>query len=446
MFEDTYYEKVEKHKNGVELLKSISDELETFLNADNSMQSNIETSDISINIKLFLGNFKKTKNLAETLKTIKNILNVLKIYEDIPKKSNQKIKNVKKNLKIRPKYNILINKLHTMILNSSILSEISFIDNSLQLTGKKDPNPKCHIDILTHEEFRGQNPIILKLDYGRMIFSSKEDMLNCLLVYVEKLTPESLFFENIKNIKNTKKHHPWGSYIFKLGGEEIKFSLIIKFPHSQFEENPTHQNFSIIPSDSNKIAHYLLDGNLGNIDLRVGNRYMKNEDKIKYPHYSKYQFEVRKKIKQLISHSELNESFPYKIIYCIRTYPKICGKVNIVNKNSTQKKLVCQCQMELCTGGCCRIYHGETDCSYTFDQASEELVKTISDNCSCPNCTAPVIKFEGCNHITCKCNIEFCYVCKKEFEKDSYGRYKITEHYRDNDAGRSLGATCTQYN
>ena len=69
----------------------------------------------------------------------------------------------------------------------------------------------------------------------------------------------------------------------------------------------------------------------------------------------------------------------------------------------------------------------------------------MADKCSCPKCTAPVDKIEGCNHMTCFCKTQFCYTCKKEFEKNKYDRYMVDEHYKDNEVGRAHSATCRQF-
>jgi hypothetical protein len=35
----------------------------------------------------------------------------------------------------------------------------------------------------------------------------------------------------------------------------------------------------------------------------------------------------------------------------------------------------------------------------------------------CPRCRIPVFKFEGCNHITCRCGCHWCYLCTKGFDE-----------------------------
>ncbi|KAL2132302.1 hypothetical protein VTI74DRAFT_3965 [Chaetomium olivicolor] len=51
------------------------------------------------------------------------------------------------------------------------------------------------------------------------------------------------------------------------------------------------------------------------------------------------------------------------------------------------------------------------------DRASAEEVEKISK--PCPNCKKPIYKYTGCNHITCLCGHEWCYVCFAPFERDA---------------------------
>lgn len=90
--------------------------------------------------------------------------------------------------------------------------------------------------------------------------------------------------------------------------------------------------------------------------------------------------------------------------------------------------------MELCARGCGKEYHGYSKCNIPLNEQTEYELKRIGDQCSCPNCKAKIIKQEGCNHMTCICGTEFCYVCKKEYVTDQYGKYSITKHYQDNNA------------
>lgn len=53
------------------------------------------------------------------------------------------------------------------------------------------------------------------------------------------------------------------------------------------------------------------------------------------------------------------------------------------------------------------------------EKATEQMIKNTSKKC--PKCTKDVHKWSGCNHITCICGHEWCYVCFKEFERTPHG-------------------------
>jgi hypothetical protein len=225
------------------------------------------------------------------------------------------------------------------------------------------------------------------------------------------------------------KKNLWGCLTAKVGEDIINFKLNIKLPHSLEQENRNKiQEFSTISSDSTKILHYLCGGDTNGDHNTKEN--MSDNQILTYNTYYTYQCAVRRRISQLISTAHNVESFPYQIIDCVRISPTPCKTRHILRKRqSRQNKLFkCnQCNMDLCVGGCCRIYHGETDCTLNFDEASDEVLKKIAENCKCPKCNAPVEKLSGCNHMTCTCKTQFCYMCKAEFEKDKYNRYIIDE-------------------
>ena len=43
------------------------------------------------------------------------------------------------------------------------------------------------------------------------------------------------------------------------------------------------------------------------------------------------------------------------------------------------------------------------------------LYETKKNSVKCPGCFANVMKTSGCNHMTCKCGAEFCYLCLKPY-------------------------------
>lgn len=46
----------------------------------------------------------------------------------------------------------------------------------------------------------------------------------------------------------------------------------------------------------------------------------------------------------------------------------------------------------------------------------------------CPNCDVLIQRIDGCNHITCVCSIHWCFVCAKEFEKNTIYEHMTNTH------------------
>jgi hypothetical protein len=46
----------------------------------------------------------------------------------------------------------------------------------------------------------------------------------------------------------------------------------------------------------------------------------------------------------------------------------------------------------------------------------EETRRWFSENSKkCPECSHPIQKNEGCNHMTCRCGCHFCWLCLENF-------------------------------
>ena len=74
-----------------------------------------------------------------------------------------------------------------------------------------------------------------------------------------------------------------------------------------------------------------------------------------------------------------------------------------------------------------RLWALANDCAEQAmqDLISQKLVKV------CPKCSHGVTKSEGCNHITCKCGIHFCYLCNDILPtSDPYVHYRQTNRRR----------------
>lgn len=103
--------------------------------------------------------------------------------------------------------------------------------------------------------------------------------------------------------------------------------------------------------------------------------------------------------------------------------------------------------------GCCTQYcfdcRAESHLPATCAAMREwELIQTNSDfwvrrNAKpCPGCHAPIEKTQGCNHMTCTCRVEFCWLCLTKLrsysENHTCNRYDPTNDAENDSARRAL--------
>ena len=100
-----------------------------------------------------------------------------------------------------------------------------------------------------------------------------------------------------------------------------------------------------------------------------------------------------------------------------------CPKANctfffIMAKKSSLTHMICEvCKEEFCVKGCKKAHKGkrceEIDLTNLNNKSDEEFLKMTEKEKlrKCPTCNIWVEKNKGCNHITCKCKTQFCYVC-----------------------------------
>lgn len=80
------------------------------------------------------------------------------------------------------------------------------------------------------------------------------------------------------------------------------------------------------------------------------------------------------------------------------------------------KKYYClACKCEFHTGLSCQDYK-EVASLNEEDRKFMMLVKGAKFK-QCPNCKFWVEKNEGCDHMTCRCKYEFCYVCGGKYNR-----------------------------
>lgn len=87
-----------------------------------------------------------------------------------------------------------------------------------------------------------------------------------------------------------------------------------------------------------------------------------------------------------------------------------------------------KCNFAFCKR-CEASWHGESViCRGKNHIKSEEEIKDEkyieSITTYCPSCECPVLKSEGCNHITCRCGLHFCFLCGEYLSPDQpYAHY-----------------------
>ena len=194
-----------------------------------------------------------------------------------------------------------------------------------------------------------------------------------------------------------------------------------------------------IASDSNSIKNHL--GIAGKGERALPHPFNDRSIdllKVAYPLYHQYQVALQKAIIRCIDKEFSNPTFKWQSLPCCRLDP-VCSGVTFCRKPHPGEKMddirCIACNMELCPNGCGRAGHGGP-CDLTTDEASEQAIRNSS--LECPGCRSPVQKSSGCNHMTCRCGVEFCYHCGSEYQRDEHGHYMVTEHYQ---SGR-----CRQFN
>lgn len=87
--------------------------------------------------------------------------------------------------------------------------------------------------------------------------------------------------------------------------------------------------------------------------------------------------------------------------------------------NSATMKMICpNCSIDICSN-CYRRDHQTNKCEEIADFEMVNFGKAI-DVQNCPNCKANVEKINGCHHMTCVCNYEFCWLCNGKYNFNHY--------------------------
>ncbi|KAI1383078.1 uncharacterized protein F4822DRAFT_91881 [Hypoxylon trugodes] len=108
-----------------------------------------------------------------------------------------------------------------------------------------------------------------------------------------------------------------------------------------------------------------------------------------------------------------------------------------------------ECKRSLCVrhnilwhkGETCEEYERRRQRNQKNNEASEKCIQEIAK--PCPGCKRNIFKYTGCDHVTCTCGHEWCWLCFGEYYRDQREflqcRHKMECEYRRNPPGYEGG-------
>lgn len=135
------------------------------------------------------------------------------------------------------------------------------------------------------------------------------------------------------------------------------------------------------------------------IDLQIINNVLSDKNL-----YDKYE----KSIIQKELEKENRKDSTEKMIRCPNS---TCQYFCFIDTKITSFAKCPLCDLEFCVNGCKKVHKGNTCAQMKKQEEKENDGAMKIDFKQCPNCNIPIQKSKGCNHITCTCGTQFCYVC-----------------------------------
>ena len=348
-------------------------------------------------------------------------------------------------------YNANLNKLHQCLNPDSELNCLMFINGQFKLESPREPKIRAQVDISTLETPQ-DGSVCLKLNHGPescgITFSETYDeQIVRWTALLENARPEDL----VIHPRSTHMEFHFGSkFAFSWGMSQQGLEIGIKIPVTRADPLTGKISGESSFAYTNEPRFYQIFFNGSFPGKRILNKLSSEHlllpfERCTYEKFLTFQLAIRKKTRELIALAESKpelQASKYVFIECPRIQPR-CDCISVIERqtSSTNPHVCGRCRMEICPHGCGRIHHGVSPCSASLDEASALLISQTSVRC--PSCSHGVNKRDGCNHITCRCRAEFCYLCGMEFQRDEYGHYNVDAHYRDN--GINPTARCRQF-
>ncbi|KAK1706636.1 hypothetical protein BDP67DRAFT_528693 [Colletotrichum lupini] len=104
------------------------------------------------------------------------------------------------------------------------------------------------------------------------------------------------------------------------------------------------------------------------------------------------------------------------------------------NKGAIQRCIGC---LEILCTSCHMPHDDNVTCDKAEDHVNAELFKGLNIKL-CPKCKTPVDRYEGCNHLECKCGAHVCWQCMAVFDNSGDCYKHMTDAHNSIYAGQAL--------
>ena len=130
---------------------------------------------------------------------------------------------------------------------------------------------------------------------------------------------------------------------------------------------------------------------------------------------------------------------------CPNMYCQLVATRSLKEDSGSAASCCCpSCNQEFCFG-CGEVPHEPATCEVMAEWSSIQHKSDFyvrKNSRPCPGCHAPIEKTQGCNHMTCPCDVQFCWLCltvlSRHSESHTCNRYSPIAHSADNDERRAL--------
>jgi hypothetical protein len=260
-------------------------------------------------------------------------------------------------------------------------------------------------------------------------FSNSEELLQFLIFCIDKTTLKQLIVVECPS-DSTSAYLTCGSINYTPAESDTTtiFMLDLILPHDDTTVT--------LRSDSTKLLHwltrtYMTPTQMSNY-LQLRHRVL--DETVGF--YPAFQRALEKRIGTFIGIRFKQGGINLSVIPCYR--PE-CGVPTILEKSLVKYVIQCRgCGISEFCSLCHDIDHGTAPCELTRDQASEALIAESSK--PCPECTAPITKNGGCNHMICEiCSTHFCWLCGMKYTPNEINAHYTIGDNIPNPSGMCIG-------